>query len=258
MTSLGSEALRPLRRLFDLPMPIDEVLRMGIRLGIIPGGAKLVQGSLASAFDVSRIPVREALRTLAAEGLVAMEEGRSARVIALSFEDVDELYSLRLQLEPELAEEIIRHATNRDQADLEGAARLMDELTDSKDRLGWSETNFRFHTSMYRIARRPHHVRFISQLLSLTEPYSRFFVFSLDGLRESQDEHHEMTRAIRDREIARLQSVITKHLERAREGILKYIMTQDVFEVADIPSDIQRMLSALTVDDVRTTKGMTE
>ncbi|MFB8025641.1 MULTISPECIES: GntR family transcriptional regulator [unclassified Streptomyces] len=77
----------------------EELIRTGIHSGAYMPGARLRERELAEALGVSRVPVREALMRLAAEGLVVLEPRRGARVRRLTLRDVDELFDLRLSLE---------------------------------------------------------------------------------------------------------------------------------------------------------------
>src|SRR5262245_22263850 len=67
--------------------------------GVLPEGQQLRQEALAADLGVSRIPVREALRQLEAEGFVAIESHRGAVVSKLSLDEIIELFELRIRLE---------------------------------------------------------------------------------------------------------------------------------------------------------------
>src|SRR5579859_2538741 len=93
----------------SLTSAVADKLRDQIIRGEIPEGAQLRQDAIATQFQVSRIPVREALRQLDAEGLIAIVPNRGAIVPALSPDDVEELFAIRALLEPE----ILKHSTPR-------------------------------------------------------------------------------------------------------------------------------------------------
>src|SRR5579872_2516838 len=78
---------------------IVERLRTAILTGDIPPGAPLVEAALSELFDVSRGPLREALRQLVEEGLIVTRPYSGTHVESLSIEDVREIYSLRTVLE---------------------------------------------------------------------------------------------------------------------------------------------------------------
>ena len=74
-------------------------LRRAILVGRLKPGAWLTQEDLATTFGVSRMPIRDALRTLSAEGLVEMTPHRGARVSPLTVEEFQEIYAVRMGLE---------------------------------------------------------------------------------------------------------------------------------------------------------------
>src|SRR5258708_23106007 len=98
----------------SLTSAVADKLRDQIIRGEIPEGAQLRQDAIASQYQVSRIPVREALRQLDAEGLIAIVPNRGAVVPALSPDDIEELFSIRALLEPEVLKRSIPHLTEED------------------------------------------------------------------------------------------------------------------------------------------------
>ena len=110
--------------------PIADVLREAIRQGMLAPGQPLIQASIADAMGVSRIPVREALHALAAEGLVTFGEDGGARVTALEPEEVEELWTLRALLESQMAPGMVRVATDSDIEMLRGLVEQMDDVAE--------------------------------------------------------------------------------------------------------------------------------
>ena len=167
---------------------IAEVLRESIRQGMLAPGQPLIQASIAEAMGVSRIPVREALHALAAEGLVTFGEDGGARVTALAPEEVDELWTLRALLESHMAPAIVRTATPADVAALRELVAAMDDL----EATAWSDRNFSFHQELHRLAEMPHFADATGRVLTMIEPYSRVAVSVLQEQSEAQAEHHQM------------------------------------------------------------------
>ncbi len=98
---------------------IVERVRQEILSGEHEPGAQLRQDALAAAYGVSRIPVREALLQLEAEGLVAIEPHRGAVVTPLSPDEINDVFELRLMLEPRLIRSSIPELTAEDLAQLD-------------------------------------------------------------------------------------------------------------------------------------------
>ncbi|MEV5540504.1 GntR family transcriptional regulator [Saccharopolyspora shandongensis] len=193
-------------------------LRKSIRGGELLPGTRLVQEQLAGELEVSRIPLREALHALAAEGLIEVQPQRGMIVAELSHGDIAELFELRLQLEPHLADEIVRGCRERDIDELQAMADRMREK--GADAAGRASLNYQFHRRIYEMSERRLALRFIDQLLHLVEPYSRRWVRSGRDLKRIDDEHQAMVDALRARDAEALRRTITTHVEGGRDHVL--------------------------------------
>ncbi|MGQ7349005.1 GntR family transcriptional regulator, partial [Streptococcus suis] len=89
--------------------------------GEIPTGAPIRQDALAADLGVSKIPLREALARLEQEGLLVSQANRGYTVRPMSAEQADEIYALRLAIEPAAAARAAREASVREQAEAEAA-----------------------------------------------------------------------------------------------------------------------------------------
>src|ERR1700693_4166890 len=107
----------------SLTSAVADKLRDQIIRGEIGEGTQLRQDAIATQYQVSRIPVREALRQLDAEGLIAIVPNRGAVVPALSPDDIEELFAIRALLEPEVLELSIPHLLQEDFSEAEAVLR---------------------------------------------------------------------------------------------------------------------------------------
>jgi DNA-binding GntR family transcriptional regulator len=139
-------------------------LEREIVAGVLAPGSVLRQEQLSQRFDVSRTPIREALRRLAALGLVAFEPNRGVRVRTLSREELYEAFLVRAELESLATELAASRLTDEGHAELEGASRRFAELTDTLlrgegDRRAvtaeWVRANHAFHDVIYAAAAAP-------------------------------------------------------------------------------------------------------
>jgi len=206
------------------PDQIAESLRTAILERELAPGTVLNQSSLAAQFGVSRIPLREALRTLAAEGLITNRPGAGAIVTELTPQDVRELYDIRLALEPPLAEPIIENASRRQIAHLEMRISEMETAQANEDH-SFARINYQFHHDLYAIAATRYTRQIVFLALNLTEPYSRVYLSILRGADRAQTEHHQMLEAIRQGDAPRLRSAIETHLIGAREALVRLATT---------------------------------
>jgi len=161
MDAFKALAGAPLSAQRSTPGLIADAIRSGILDGTIVAGQQLVQDDLARAFGTSRIPVREALRQLESDGIIAYHPHRGASVALLTARDVKEIYEMRVPLE-KLA---LRLAIpNLDRAHLTAAARAIDDSSVSSNAVSFGRLNWRFHQALYEAANRPRLVRTIRNL----------------------------------------------------------------------------------------------
>jgi DNA-binding GntR family transcriptional regulator len=201
------------------PEDIASLLRRAIRQRVLPPGQALNQDDLAKRFGVSRIPLREALRTLAGEGLIVIRPGIGAVVTELSAQEVEELYDLRLLLEPTLVAAAARQCRRQDVEELASLVRRMDELA-GKDAEAWSNLNYTFHRRLNELSGRRHTVRLIVQVLNLIEPYSRVHAHVLGSLAEAQEQHHRLLAAVADGDPEKLRRLVEAGIQATKERLI--------------------------------------
>jgi DNA-binding GntR family transcriptional regulator len=167
--SAGSEA--PVRRYATAGEFIVESLRTAILTGQLAAGAPLPLDSLAEQFGTSVIPVREALRRLEAERLVILRPHRTAQVAALSTEELNDLYRVRLVLDVQAA----RWAHGRLGADeLHRMGELVDAMEShalAGDDLQAFAAHTEFHHLIYAAAGSPTLLEILEGLWDETERY---------------------------------------------------------------------------------------
>jgi DNA-binding GntR family transcriptional regulator len=147
---------------------IARVLEDEIVGGSIRPGTVLRQEQLSERFDVSRTPVREALRRLAALGLVSFEPNRGVRVRSISAAELREAFLVRAELEALATEVATPRMTPADLAELDDAERRFSVLTlglreqaqrgevrEAAQFVEWMQANYAFHDVIYRVADLP-------------------------------------------------------------------------------------------------------
>jgi DNA-binding GntR family transcriptional regulator len=143
------------------PDAIAATLRAELMAGILRPGDDLAQVALAERFGVSRIPVRDALRILAGEGLIEMEANRGARAISLARGEVREVYDLRILLECDALRRAAPMLIPATLAEIERIRLKSDLDAGSPD---WAEGDWEFHRALYRPANRPRQLALIESL----------------------------------------------------------------------------------------------
>jgi DNA-binding GntR family transcriptional regulator len=213
----GSELAIPRQ---SLTSAVADKLRDQIIRGEIPEGAQLRQDAIASQYQVSRIPVREALRQLDAEGLIAIVPNRGAVVPALSPEDVEELFSIRSLLEPEVLKMSIPLLTEEDfsQADVV-LRKYVSELRREDHVSRWGRLNWEFHSILYSRANQPRFMAIIRNVNNSGERYTRLQLYLTHGMKRANDEHHEILDLCRQRDVVAACRLLRQHIRYAGESL---------------------------------------
>lgn len=189
-----------------------DALRSRILEGAWPAGAPLRQEALAAEFGVSRIPLREALQRLEAEGLVELHPHRGAVVSPLPIEEAAELFELRAQLEGDLARRAVPRLTP---ADDRAMAKFADAFALSV-RTGtlaeWGEANRRFHFALYQHAGRPGTCEIVARLHTQCDRFLRLQLTLTQGTRRAVAEHRAIAAAAAARDSNRTEQLVREHI----------------------------------------------
>ncbi|MEA5118180.1 MAG: GntR family transcriptional regulator, partial [Propionicimonas sp.] len=147
-----ASALQPVRLVREaLGQQVASYLRDAIVRGDLAGGHKLVEAELAETLDVSRGPVRDALRILEAEGLVA-KRGQSVTVLSLDESDIEELYTLRGAIEALAVRISLERPKAPDLTPLRESLDAMRQAADDRDTTAFTQADFTFHSALCDIS----------------------------------------------------------------------------------------------------------
>ncbi len=200
---------------------VDQGLAGSIRRDILAGrlaaGSELRQTDLANQFGVSRIPIRDALGILTAEGLVVARPNRSARVLSLTLEEVSELYAIRRLLECDCLRLAMTRASDRDR---EEALRELRRSNLDVDTETWPASDWAFHQALYIPSGRRQQIDLIARLRT----HCRVHIAAYDSLRQGTanwlEDHAAIVDAYLARDIDRAVSHLGKHLEKAGNDLI--------------------------------------
>jgi DNA-binding GntR family transcriptional regulator len=197
---------------------VDE-LRDRILSGAIAPGSALRQELLAEELGVSRLPVREAIRQLSAEGLVDMIAHRGAYVSMLSRAEVQEFFDIRLRLEPWLLRLAVSQHTPEE---LDEAARIVARM-DSAEPQQWGRLNWQLHELLYRAAQRPAALAMVRALHEKSERYFRFQIVNAPIRQQAHDEHSALIAFCRQGRAGEAEAALEHHIAEAAEQILAIV-----------------------------------
>ena len=204
----------------SLTSAVADKLREEIIRGAIPEGAQLRQDAIAVQYHVSRIPVREALRQLDAEGLITIVPNRGAIVPALSPTDIEELFTIRALLEPEILKYSIPRLTDSDFAEADVVLRRYESELQREDHLfSWGRLNWQFHSILYSRAERPYSMTIIRNVNNSGELYTRLQLYLTHGIKRANEEHHQILELCRQRDVPDACKLLKQHIQYAGQSL---------------------------------------
>lgn len=204
----------------SLPDTLAESLRERILNGELKEGDALIQDEVAREYDVSRMPVREALRQLEACGLVVMKLHKGAVVTSLPTEQIEELFDLRVGLECDLLARAIPRLTDQH---VDHARRVLLELEkayEQEDVPSWGRLNWEFHRSVYVAAERVQTLAVVQGINLQTDRYIRLHLLLARTMSEAKREHRELLHLCTVRDIDRAVAFLRKHISNTRRALL--------------------------------------
>jgi DNA-binding GntR family transcriptional regulator len=194
-------------------------LRRLIASGELRPGRQVVQDALAAELGVSRVPVREALKILEAEGLVTYQPHHGYVVTELSLPDLLEVYRIRELLEAEAVQVALPLMTAEDVERMEEAEQDIRRAAGRADVVEMARANRRFHFSLVAACGLPRLVRIIEVLWDATEVY-RSIYFTDEVNRDRVDaEHRALVGAVRERDAERTLDILDAHRRHAIEAL---------------------------------------
>lgn len=194
-------------------------LRTAILEGELQPGQRISQEAWAERVGVSPIPLREALGTLAGEGLVTYRPRRGYAVTELDLADLEEVYRLRTLLETDALRRGVPHATDDDVQRLRDAAAACAAAAADGDVVAQLAANRSFHDALHGLAGSTALVRLVDQLWDTTEAY-RALYYALPGEADAADEAHDaLVAAVARRDAPAAVAIQDAHRARALEAL---------------------------------------
>ena len=201
----------------SLAEQITTELRRRILNGQLAEGAVLRQERLASELGVSRIPLREAIQHLEAEGLVVSELHKGTVVSTLSRDELEELFGIRMQLETWLFEAAIPRMTP---ADLDHAEALIEEASRTGDVDNWGDLNWRFHEALYRPSGKQIALKLLRSVHGNAARYVNLQLVVMKDVDRELSDHHAMLAYARLRDVDRGVDMLRRHIARVSRDLL--------------------------------------
>jgi DNA-binding GntR family transcriptional regulator len=203
---------------------IAQALREAIIMGNIKPGAPLRQDHIASEFDVSHIPVREALRELVTDGLAVLIQNRGVIVSELSADTAWELTEYRCLLEGQMARWAVPLISDLDIAE---AKSVLDRLDNETRILEILKLNTAFHAAILGPANRPFFLKSIETVRTNLSRYWRVAWKELGYKPQSQRDHRKILTLCRKRDAVAVSKEMVRHIRETGSLIVSYLRRLD-------------------------------
>ncbi|QBG35583.1 GntR family transcriptional regulator [Litorilituus sediminis] len=203
---------------------VVETLREKILSGEIKAGDPLRQAALAEELNVSRIPVREALLQLEAEGLVSFEPHKGATATELNADQVDELFELRAMIECNLLAASLPLLTEAKLAEATDILSQLDKALGKENAANtWSELNSRYHNCLYSAANRPQTQDLVNTLNKNADRYIRMHLLWAGGISKAGPEHNQLLECCKSGDVEQAVEILRQHILGSRDEIKAFL-----------------------------------
>ena len=199
-----------------------DVVRDRILSEAVPADLPIRQDALAAELGVSKIPLREALARLEQDGLLRSHPNRGFFVRSLSTEEAEEVYALRLKLEPEAVALAAENATAEQQQAAVKALELLNRAT-RRNGEGVGGLNRAFHLALIRPCGRALTINFLERLQIMSERYVRKHLEPLGRDERAKEEHAELLSAWVKRDGKTVAALMTQHIGQTLEDLRRQL-----------------------------------
>jgi DNA-binding GntR family transcriptional regulator len=209
----------------SLPDQLVELVRDRILTGHVTPSEPIRQDALAAELGVSKIPLREALTRLEQEGLVQRHANRGFFVSSLTADEAEEVFALRLKLEPDAAAKAAKRAT---QEERQAAISVHDTLLRATNAHGDGVGAFNraFHLALIRPCRQGITVLFLERLHVLSERYVRKHLEPLGRDERANEEHQKLLDAWLERDTKQVTSQLHQHVKQTLEDLRRQLAAE--------------------------------
>jgi DNA-binding GntR family transcriptional regulator len=195
---------------------VAERLRARILDHHLPPGSWIDEQALVGEFGISRTPLREALKVLAAEGLVTMKPRRGAYVTQVSARDLSEVFHLLALLESDAAGVVAEQATDAQLGELATLHQALEAAVSDRDE--FFALNERFHLRLLEIADNRWRIDMVADLRRVMKLNRHHSLFKDGRLAASLQEHRDLMAALQSRDAALARQCMRQHLAQGREA----------------------------------------
>ncbi len=203
-----------------------EAIRIAILEGEIGPGERLKEKEIALQLGISSTPVREALQSLVAEGLIEIIPNRGAAVRTYDEATLEELYRLRALLEGYAAREAASRITEEQILELEQSNERFATLRAGEDVRSLVQENFVFHSLVLDAAGGERLAELVQKVLHVPLVYRVYIWYSPEQKLVSEHYHRQLVHVLRERDAPRAEAVMREHVLEARDVLTRQLRQQ--------------------------------
>lgn len=204
----------------SLATQVFEKLEEDIITGVYPRGEILTELKLVEQLGVSRTPIREALRRLEQERLIA-ESGKGSVVLGITMEDLVDIMDIRQRTEGLAAYYATKNLTDAGKEELRQISQLQDFYFEMQDIDNLRKMDDKFHDAIYQLSNRPVLRDTLIPLHRKSQRYRKISIEDKNRLSHSIQEHKAIYNAIISGDAELAAELITAHIERAKKNMIE-------------------------------------
>ncbi|RKF23328.1 GntR family transcriptional regulator [Altericroceibacterium spongiae] len=210
----------------NLSDQLVDLVRERVLSGLVPNDRAIRQDSLAAELGISKIPLREALARLEQEGLLFSKANRGFFVRPLSRPEAEEVFALRIKLEPDAMAKGAERASEEEQRAAQNVFAKLHQLTDGRGE-GVGAFNRAFHLALLAPSGLDLTVDILRRLHVLSERYVRKHLEPLGRDERANEEHREMLEAWLARDGVRTRSLTEVHVQKTMDDLAQQLDVEE-------------------------------
>lgn len=205
---------------------IADILRENIISGSINPGEKVNEYQVAKLLNISRPPIREAFRLLAAEGLITLVPRKGAFVSKMTPQEVKEIYQMKSMMESFAVRLGIPIVDEKELSELDSMNNLIEEKIKQNNFKAILKLNIEFHQKMIKMSKNEKLIRFYQSIVLPIRKYQRIGLSAPASWETSFQEHKDIVEGIRSRNIELAERLTREHTMAATLRVLGRLKCQ--------------------------------
>jgi len=206
---------------------IADILRENIISGNINPGEKVNEYQVAKLLNISRPPIREAFRLLAAEGLITLVPRKGAFVSKMTPQEVKEIYQMKSMMESFAVRLAIPIISEKEVSELDSILRLMEGKIEENNFKQIQRLNIEFHRRMIKMSKNERLTRFYESIVLPIRRYQRIGLSAPTSWETSLQEHKNIVEAIKSKNVELAERLSRGHTMKATARVIKRLSQKE-------------------------------